>query len=142
MADLESILREIREEQGRLTPQSVVDAARPIDSELHSHFEWDDAIGAEMNRLSQARRLIRTVRVTHITEEDVPIRVRTFHSVQRNGGRSYEPLDEIIQEPLTMRLLLAAMRRDYVMLRQRYEHMTEFWDMIRGEADSHESDLG
>lgn len=39
---------------GRLEPEHVVDAARPKNSVLHKHFEWDDAAAAEAYRKDQA----------------------------------------------------------------------------------------
>lgn len=47
---------------GRLTPDAVVDDARDPRSPLHDQFEWDDAKAAHQYRLEQARELIRTVK--------------------------------------------------------------------------------
>ena len=56
-------LERIYETNGVLTPEAVVDDARPDDAPLHSHFEWDDALAGEQYRLVQARHLIRAVTV-------------------------------------------------------------------------------
>jgi|SRR3954469_11086529 hypothetical protein len=132
MADLEGLLREVRDNRGKLTPQNVVEEASPEGHPLHSHFEWDDSIAGHEFRIIQARQLIRRVTVTRVASStDLPVRVRTFHSVAGPTGRSYEPIDEIIQEPMTMRILLSQMRRDFAALKRRYAHMEQFYDMIR-----------
>lgn len=133
MADLESLLREVRERRGLLTPQNVVEEARPEDHPLHSHFEWDDQVAGHEFRIIQARTLIRRVTVTKVTPDDLPLKVRTFHSVAGPAGRSYEPIEEIVEEPITMRILLSQMRRDFAALKRRYAHMAQFYDMIREE---------
>lgn len=48
---------------GLLTPDAVVAAARPRDSALHSFFTWDNKVAADAHRLNEARTLIRSVRV-------------------------------------------------------------------------------
>jgi hypothetical protein len=46
---------------GHLQAEHVVDAARPQNSVLHPHFEWDDSRAGEQYRLIQARQLIKIV---------------------------------------------------------------------------------
>jgi hypothetical protein len=141
MADLESLLREVRERRGLLTPQNVVEEAKPQDHPLHSHFEWEDSIAAHEFRIIQARQLIRRVTVTRVTPDDMPMTVRTFHSVAGPQGRAYEPIEEIIEEPMTMRILLSQMRRDFAALKRRYAHMAQFYDMLRDELPDNDGDV-
>lgn len=54
--------------EGRLTPEAVVAAARDPESALHEHFTWDDAEAAQKRRLDEARALIRSVKVVIRTE--------------------------------------------------------------------------
>lgn len=64
---INEILRKKREEAGDpgllLQPQDLIDAAEPPESELHDLFEWDDTIAARKWRLSQARKLIKSIEV-------------------------------------------------------------------------------
>lgn len=69
-------LREL-EREGRLRPADVVDAARPADSPLHSHFEWDDGAAAERYRLNQARTLIRSITI-NVTVREMPVSVVAY----------------------------------------------------------------
>jgi hypothetical protein len=46
---------------GGITPQAVVDSARPDDAPLHPAFEWDDYSAAEAYRRQQAKGIIRAI---------------------------------------------------------------------------------
>lgn len=48
---------------GRLTPESVIEASKPKKHPLHGYFEWDDKTAAHEHRLYQARKLIAFVPV-------------------------------------------------------------------------------
>ena len=75
-------LQRIEQKYGYLTPEFVVDEARPEGSPIHSRFEWDDSVAGEAYRRGQARQLIRIVVVkndedvspmfVHVTTEDGP----------------------------------------------------------------------
>ena len=51
-------LEALRERNGRITPQAVVQAAKNPKSVLHSQFGWDDRKEASLRRLDRARELI------------------------------------------------------------------------------------
>lgn len=141
--NLEVLLREVRDTRGKLTAENVVDEARPVDHPLHPRFEWNDSIAGEEFRIIQARALIRRVTVTRVTvTTEMPVRVRTFHSIAGPTGRAYEPLDEITEQPMTMRILLSQMRRDFAAFKKRYAHMQEFYDMIREELPDDDDNGG
>ena len=57
------------EENGKLDPKEVVDAARDTISPLHDYFEWDDDKAADAYRLEQARTLIRRVKIVVVEAE-------------------------------------------------------------------------
>ena len=62
-------IQRIADEQGgEITAAQVVNEARKPDSSLHSLFDWDDQSAAEKHRLTQARTLIRSIRVEIKTE--------------------------------------------------------------------------
>lgn len=132
MSTLRDELLAIRETNGKLTPQTVVDAARPSDSPLHSKFEWDDSIAGEAFRRSQAADLIRSVRVTYLPSGDGPqSSVRAFHAVKRpDVGHVYDPVEEVIDDPIQRAILLRDMERDWRALKQRYENLREFWTVV------------
>jgi hypothetical protein len=56
-------IRALADQEGRITAERVVDAARQQDHPLHHDFIWDDVKAAHQHRLDQARRLIASVKV-------------------------------------------------------------------------------
>lgn len=71
------LTRLARDNDGRLTPDNVVDAAQDEASPLHQCFEWDNDAAAHMFRVEQARHLIRSVRVD-VTTSHHTVRVPAF----------------------------------------------------------------
>jgi hypothetical protein len=65
------------EDNGILTPKSVVDDARKTKSPLHELFQWNDALAAEEHRLDQARAIIRSVEVI-VQMTETTIRVSSY----------------------------------------------------------------
>lgn len=127
-------LQAIYDEHGRLDAEIVVDAARPKDAPLHSHFEWNNSVAGEAYRKVQARELIRSVKVVYrndLTGEKGS--VRAFQSVRRSDAAapSYEPVDKVLDDPITTQLLLRDMQRDIEALKQRYGHFVEFRKMVK-----------
>lgn len=139
MSDLRTCLEQVRADYGRLTPPILVDAARAPDHPLHSRFEWDNTLAGEAWRRQQAHDLIKSYRMAYTSpsgkEHSIPgyLAVR-YDPEDGNGGFAYEPADEIIDDPLKLKIVLADMQREWKQLRQRYDLYNEFWDMIRKEA--------
>lgn len=132
--DLQQLLLEIREaNDGILTAQAVVDAARPDDHPLHQHFEWDAEKGAEKYRVQQARQLIRIVKLVYVDKRGDVQKMRVFHSVpdpESMSGRSYVPLSEIERSDVMSAQLLRAMEIDWRNLHRRYKQFAEFRAMV------------
>lgn len=133
MSDLRSILQEIYAEHGRLTPELVVQAATPESSPLHHRFVWDNDEAAQRYREVQARELIRSVRVAYRRPDGHEGDVRYFHAVRRPTGNSYTPVDEIVQDEVTTKILLNQMEREFLQLKRRYENFDEFWQLVRAQ---------
>ena len=131
-------LQAVHDDSGRLTPQIVVDAARPVEHPLHERFEWNDKLAGEAYRLDQARRLIRSVRVTYreADEKEAARTVRAYHSVRDEDGTSYRPLEEVQESPLLTKLLLQDMEREWKQLMRRYGMFEEFLQLIRSDLES------
>jgi hypothetical protein len=126
-------LEQVRKTYGMLTPRAVVNAARNPSHPLHSRFEWNDAIAGERYRLEQARELIRTVRCTFVSPTSGPSTVRVFHSVPATPASltpTYEPLDDILADPVAHQVLVAEMRRDWAAFEARYRHLGEFVTLV------------
>jgi hypothetical protein len=92
-AELERIRTE---NDGKLQPPDVVQAARPKDSPLHPAFEWKDSIAANQYRLWQARNLIKSVRVV-IDEEEGDTRPAYVHV--RMEEQYYQEASVAVKDP-------------------------------------------
>lgn len=136
MSDLRTQLTGIYQQHGELTPQIVVDEARPSGAPLHDRFEWDDTIAGEKYRLVQASQLIRTVRVEYTTPHSQEKKfIRAFsslHESSENGDQlGYAPTEQILENPITRKLLLRNMERDIAVLKRKYGHLVEFAEMMQ-----------
>lgn len=138
---LREALQVIRDKNGYLTPQLVVDEARANRSTagkfLHSRLEWDNTAAGEAWRRTQAQELIRSVRVVYkpATDKEAARSVRGFHAIARADGHVYEPLDVVVEDEFTRTLVLRDMEREWVALKRRYEHFAEFLSMVRADLD-------
>lgn len=115
------------QQQGRLTPPAVVDAARDTRHPLHKHFEWDNAVAAESYRLEQARALIRCVNIVG-DEKDEP--APAFLSVADKGGTSYRALAEVLDSAELQASVLAAAERDLAAFQKRYRQLADICEII------------
>lgn len=137
MSDLFTDLLAIRAKRGVLNPVVVEEEARPEEHPLHDRFEWDDSLAAVAHRRTQAHQLIQSVRVKFVTAGGEPKSVRAFHAVRldpTSDGFEYLTAREISTTPLTREMMLAAMRRDFAALRERYAVFSEWSEMIAAEA--------
>ena len=134
MSNLREELTRIYDQHKTLTPQLVVDLARPEDHPLHSRFQWDDAVAGEQFRLVQAASLIRSVKITYRenAETGEEKRVRAFVSPtapERPSG--YIPTEEALADPITRKLVLRQFERAILALKRQYGHLKEYDQMLR-----------
>lgn len=133
---LRDSLQAIYDQRGELTPALVVDLARPEDHPLHDRFEWNDAIAGEVHRREQARRLIRSVKITDNRDPKRPRHIREFVSVARGNDPqpTYMPTVDAVADEFTRALVLQAMERDIAALKRKYSHLKEFANAINSLA--------
>lgn len=131
MSDLRSLLGEIHAAHGMLTPTLVVRVAKKDDHPLHHRFEWNDKIAGHKYRLQQASDLIREVLVTYADGPEGKRKVRAFVNVQTPDGGRYEPIESVAQDPFTRELTLRAAEREWKTLKERYDHLAEFIELVR-----------
>jgi len=128
-------LYEILERRGELTPSVIVEEARPDDAPLHDYFEWDDDVAAEFHREAQARRLVRSFKVTYKhTRDGEAIKVREFVSVERpeaDGRRGYVPTELAVQDPVILAALLRECQREAAAFRTKYQRLGEYATIVK-----------
>lgn len=82
-------IRQLENEHGELTVETILKDAKKRSSPLHDYFQWDDAKAAHEWRKEQARRLIRGVRLV-IHESETKVRqvgyVRDPNKDYHDGG--------------------------------------------------------
>lgn len=125
--DLATVLNGIYHKHRALTPQLVVDYARPVDSPLHDRFEWDDAKAGEAYRKQQARTLIKSVTIKVLSSSDKvsssvdSVVVRNYHSVRVEGSEPvYAPLAVITADEHMMNQVVSNAKRDFVAFWNKY----------------------
>lgn len=111
-----------------VTARMVVDAARPAEAPLHPAFTWDDVRAAELYRETEARLLIRSVRVVEDAQaEAAPARV--YVAVQQQLGadvqRGYVPVTRAMSDPSLREQVIETARRDLRAFVARYQEFAE-----------------
>lgn len=86
------------ENEGLITVDAVLDAARDEDSPLHRHFEWDDSKAAENHRRWQARTLIARCRITLESRPDTLVRAFVSLPSDRVAKRGYRMMVDVMQD--------------------------------------------
>jgi predicted SPOUT superfamily RNA methylase MTH1 len=153
----------IRKREGKLTPEAVVEDARPEDSVLHEDFEWRDDVAAERYREGQARKMIGSVRILRVDSRP-PVRayvnVRVieqkplkFEDVVRKpepeaddaqaqeGVRCYMPMQEVLQKPALYDQMMADARRDAQTYRQKYSTLEELAPIMEAIQTTFETEV-
>jgi hypothetical protein len=129
-------LQVVYDTNGRLTPALVVAAARPKNSPLHDQFSWDVKGNSEKWLLHQASELIRSVKINYVRRDETQGTVRAFVSTQDVKGHSYHPAEKVAQDPMSRRMALQMMEREWRSLKGRYEQYIEFFEMVRGDLEA------
>jgi hypothetical protein len=125
----EALARVADGNEGRLTPNAVVESARNSRHALHKHFEWDNTIAAGRYREDQARAIIRVVMVADgDTEEGV---ARAFISVADKGGVAYHSHAEVKSSLQLQVAVLDAAERDLKAFQRRYRELGDVCDSVR-----------
>lgn len=108
-------------------PQELVEYARNNpNSELHKCFEWNDTVAAEKYRISQARDVIRYLRITVPTEEGnlEKTKVRLFVSTN-NHDNNYKATEIVFQNKTEYDKLLAEAMAELQAFKQKYQGIKE-----------------
>lgn len=149
MSDLRTELLAIRAKRGVLTPRVVMEEAMDFDHPLHDRiFDVPPDEAAERYYLSNAAKLLRVTFRADLGGR--PADLRAFW-VQRGTPEDpqsqYVPIEEIAADPMSQRLMLQQMRRDWQRFRNRYENHEAFlavinenwpddWPRLGGDPDS------
>ena len=123
-------LKEIESRDGSITPQAVVDDARPEDSVLHNVFEWNDEKAAEAYRIHQAGNFIRCIVVVPEKNDTVKEPVRLFINTnptddgQKKTG-SFISLRTAMENPESRKVILSNAKHEMQVFRKKYSDLKE-----------------
>jgi len=133
--DLRSQLQSIHDQYGKLTPGLIVKEAKPKTHPLHRHvFDRGRKEAADSWYLHRAEMLIRSVTVRYRDNEGKPVDIRAFSPTRTDEPGVYDPIDVIAQDPVSFQVLLNQMEREWLGMKQRYDHLKEFWKMVQEDA--------
>ena len=107
---------------GILTPETVVEDARPDGSPLHDYFCWDDTEAARRYRREQARKMIQAIEIIP-AEKVEPIRY--FHYVRTEHDAGFATLDMVRREPAFLTQVIEAARRELIAWKKKYGQYQE-----------------
>ncbi len=141
MSDLRSLVRDIYQKHGDLTPELYVEEATPDDSPLHGTLPWDDAEAAKAHRLHVAGGIIRSLKIAYGTDKEGRKKTtREYLSVTHQDDpdrRSYVPVEEIVLDDFQLQLVLREAERAWKQFRAKYGHLQEFAEIVRlGEQET------
>lgn len=131
-------LQAVYDENGTLTPELVVETARPKNHPLHSTvFDKAPKEAAEAYYRARAHELIQSVKVVYreATDTTPAATIRAFHSVRGESGYVYEPAEVVAQDPMMRAILLRDMEREWKALKARFAQFSEFVAMIRDDPE-------
>ena len=120
----------IERRDGSITPQAVVDAARPEGSVLHNLFEWNDEKAAEKYRLSQASTFIRCIVKTSEDETAKYSTYRAFVNINPTGDRqniagTYVNIQTALSDPESRDVVLSNAKHEMQTFRRKYAELKE-----------------
>lgn len=132
MSDLRTELLAIRQKRGVLTPTIVVEEASDPDHPLHTKFTWDNDEAARRWRLSEAGSLLRVTFRADLGGRPADLRAFWVKKGDKDDPQSqYVPIEEIASNPVSEKIMLQQMRRDWQRFRNRYESHELFLTMIK-----------
>lgn len=144
MSDLRAILTAHYQEHGELQPRRLWQEAQPKTAPLHHYFEWNNKIAGDKYRDLQASRLIRSAEVEYapLDQPDERHKLRAFWAVRHTvapDGAGYRPVEECVEDPITLQILLRECERAAADFKRKYGHLKEFAEIVRrrlGDGDA------
>ena len=130
--DIKTILTKIaKANRGLLTPEAVVDFARPASSPIHNRFTWDDNEAAHQYRLWEARQMIRVVAVMVGEKDQKPMRVFVSLMPDRdNESGGYREMTAVLADPDMRDQMLADALAEMEVFEAKYQALVELSEIF------------
>ena len=126
-------IMEICEELESATPQQILEKARDSNTELHKCFTWDDTEAAEKWRISEARAIVRNLKIIEqkSDKQSEPTTIRVFYKTDNESG--YKPTKLILKKPDEYKALVERCRSELLAIKQKFNSISEYeeiWELI------------
>ena len=126
-------IMEICEELESATPQQILEKARDSNTELHKCFTWDDTEAAEKWRISEARAVVRNLKIIEQKpdKQPEPTTIRVFYKTDNESG--YKPTKLILKKTDEYKSLVERCRSELLAIKQKSNSISEYeeiWEMI------------
>lgn len=111
-----------------VSANELLDASRNVDAPLHCCFEWDDSIAAESFRVSQARSIINSIKVTIIKDDEPAPPVRYFLNVKPVAPKiqgAFVNVDNVFANPNYRRQVLKNALAELQNFQRKYSNYQE-----------------
>lgn len=117
----------IREKNGKVTPELVVEFAKDKKTALHGRFEWDETKAAAAYRIEQARRVLRVFVKLEDGENGNPVKVRAFISLpsDRKIGNEYRTIEDVLKNPEWRSEMLDMAKKELKSFKEKYRAFSE-----------------
>lgn len=119
-------------EVGAVTARDVVDSARSENSPLHSYFEWDDRVAADLWRIEDARRMLRSIQIKYVDGDGIETKTaRAFQTVQTKAyetePRKYRTFEVLHGDSAFAAQMMDSAIDDLLNWRRKYEPYCDMW---------------
>lgn len=126
-------IMEICEELESATPQQILEKARDSNTELHKCFTWDNTEAAEKWRISEARTVVRNLKIIEqkSDKQPEPTTIRVFYKTDNESG--YKPTKLILKKPDEYKALVERCRSELLAIKQKFNSISEYkeiWELI------------
>lgn len=78
-----------------LTPENIIEWAKPVNSPLHELLDWDDNVASHKWRVNQARMIVQKVMKVYLFKGKT-IEQRAFLSVRKESRKVYVKLETVL----------------------------------------------
>ena len=110
-----------------LTPKTLLDANRDVDTPLHDYFEWRDDVAAEKYREEQARYVIRSIVV--IPDDVEKPEVRAYCSVLVDSKPEYKHVDTVVKSVDFTQQMLENAKRELFAFQTKYNALKDYVEL-------------
>ena len=124
-------IQNLADEHGEVTPELLLESARPEDSILHSCYEWDDAKAAEKYRLNQSKMIISNLIVVSADNGQEMPQTNAFVTIkERNEKAAYVSIFRAMADRTTKEQVIKNASAEMAMFIKKYENIINVAELL------------